>query len=98
MWIAEPLVPDAKESDVSDQGPTIAALQVEERVFPPSDEFVAGARITDPQVYEAARRDLQGFWAEQAAKLDWIEPWDQVLDRSNARSSSGSPAGSSTCP
>ena len=69
---------------MSDEGPTIAALQVEERVFPPSDEFVARARITDPQIYERSRRDLEGYWAEQAAKLDWIEPWDQVLDRSHA--------------
>jgi len=53
-------------------------------VFPPSDEFVARARITDPQIYEHARRDLEGYWSEQAAKLDWMAPWNQVLDRSNA--------------
>jgi len=69
---------------MSDQGHTIEALQVEDRVFAPSDTFVAGARITDPEVYERARTDLEGFWAEQAAKLDWMEPWTQVLDRSNA--------------
>ncbi len=69
---------------MSDHGQTIEALQVEDRVFAPSDTFVAGARITDPEVYERARTDLEGFWAEQAAKLDWMEPWTQVLDRSNA--------------
>jgi len=53
---------------VSDQGPTIAALQIEERVFPPSDEFVARARITSPDIYEKARGDLEGFRAEQAPK------------------------------
>ncbi len=69
---------------MSDQGPTIAALQVEDRIFAPSEEFVAGARITDPDVYERGRADLEGYWADQATRIDWIEPWTQVLDRSNA--------------
>ena len=69
---------------MSDMGPTIEALQVEDRVFAPSDAFVAGARITDPAVYEDARADMEGYWADQARGLDWIEPWTQVLDRSNA--------------
>ena len=69
---------------MTDQGHTIEALQIEDRVFAPSDTFVAGARITDPEVYERARTDLEGYWAKQAAMLDWMEPWTQVLDRSNA--------------
>ncbi len=69
---------------MSDQGPTISALQVEDRVFTPSDEFVAKARMSDPSVYERGRTDLEGYWEEQAAKLDWMEPWTQVLDRSGA--------------
>ncbi len=69
---------------MSDQGPTISALQVEDRVFAPSEAFVAAARITDPDVYERGRSDLEGYWAEQAQQLDWIEPWTQVLDRSGA--------------
>jgi acetyl-CoA synthetase len=72
------------EDDMSDQGPTIEALQVEDRVFAPSEEFVSAARVSDPAIYEAARADLEGFWAEQAATLEWMEPWTQVLDRSNA--------------
>jgi acetyl-CoA synthetase len=69
---------------MSDQGPTIASLQNEDRIFAPSEEFVAKARITDPEIYERARGDLEGFWAEQAAALEWMEPWTQVLDRSKA--------------
>ena len=33
--------------------------------------------------YEAEREralsDPAGFWAEKAAALDWLEPWEQVL-------------------
>jgi len=28
-------------------------------------------------------KDPEGFWAEQAAALDWSTPWDKVLDASN---------------
>ena len=28
--------------------------------------------------------DPAGFWAEQATRIDWIRPWDQVLDLSEA--------------
>ena len=69
---------------MSDHEPTISALQVEDRVFAPSEGFVAGARITGPEIYDRARNDLEGFWSEQAAKLEWMTPWTQVLDRSNA--------------
>jgi acetyl-CoA synthetase len=72
------------EDEMSDQGPTIEALQVEDRVFAPSEEFAAAARVSDPAIYETARADLEGFWAEQAGTLEWMEPWTQVLDRSNA--------------
>src|SRR6185503_3907361 len=28
-------------------------------------------------------KDPDGFWAEQAAQLDWSKKWDKVLDDSN---------------
>ncbi len=62
----------------------ITALQVENRVFPPSPDFVAAARVSDPGVYAAAASDTESYWAEQSKALDWIEPWTQVVDRSNA--------------
>jgi acetyl-CoA synthetase len=51
--------------------------------FEPSEEFVAHATLSDPAIYEEADRDWQGWWATQAGKLDWFEPWHQVLDDSN---------------
>ncbi len=32
----------------------------------------------------AAAADPIGFWVDRAAELDWFEPWDTVLDDSNA--------------
>ena len=29
-------------------------------------------------------QDIEAFWAERAATLDWYQPWQQVLDRSDA--------------
>jgi acetyl-CoA synthetase len=51
--------------------------------FEPSEEFVAHATLNDPAIYEEADRDWQGWWATQAGKLDWFQPWHQVLDDSN---------------
>jgi acetyl-CoA synthetase len=56
-------------------------LEVER--FPPPEEFRANAVVQDPAIYDEAERDPEGFWAEQAKRLDWFEEWDQVLDWSN---------------
>ncbi len=58
----------------------ISALLLEERRFPPSDEFRAQANASDPAIYERARQDPEGFWAEQATGIDWIEPYREVLE------------------
>ena len=34
-------------------------------------------------VHAHSLKDPEGFWAEQAARIDWSKPWDQVLDSSN---------------
>ncbi|MFD5213120.1 acetate--CoA ligase [Microbacterium sp. NPDC058345] len=55
----------------------------ESRQFPPSEEFVAQT-IDDPAMYERAKNDREGFWAEQARELlHWNTPFTQVLDWSN---------------
>jgi acetyl-CoA synthetase len=69
---------------MSDPGATIATLEQEGRRFPPPEDFAARARISDPEIYERASADLEGFWREEAERLDWIEPFDTVLDRSKA--------------
>src|SRR5690554_5549723 len=35
------------------------------------------------EVYARSLADPEGFWGEAAEEIDWIERWDQVLDRSN---------------
>jgi len=62
---------------------TLANLATETRSFPPSDEFVARASHT-AATYDRAAADRLGFWAEQAQRLDWAQPWDEVLDWSDA--------------
>ncbi|HEY3933278.1 MAG TPA: acetate--CoA ligase [Gemmatimonadales bacterium] len=54
-------------------------LLSEERRFPPSAAFAAGAQAT-AATYAAARTDRIGFWADQAAQLEWFTPWRTVLD------------------
>ncbi len=58
----------------------IDALLTEERKFPPPPEFAANAVVNDPAIYEEAARDPEAYWAREAKRLDWIEPWTQVLD------------------
>ena len=55
--------------------------QVEE--FEPPAEFRARARVRNPDVYESAERDPEGYWAEQARQLHWDQPFTSVLDESN---------------
>jgi len=65
---------------VSETEATIDALLSENRVFEPADEFRAQALWNDPAVYERASADPEGFWAEQAESLDWVQKWDQVME------------------
>ena len=72
--------------DDADQAPAPGAraaiddFYLEERRFPPSDEFRAQARYPDRSVYEQADADFEAFWAEQARALDWFAEWDRVLE------------------
>ena len=34
------------------------------------------------ETYERWRRDPQGFWADAAAEIDWVRPWEKVFDPS----------------
>jgi acetyl-CoA synthetase len=59
---------------------SLAALLDERRTFPPSKEFRARANWNDPQIYDRAQKDPEGYWAEQAKNLDWFTPWQRVLE------------------
>ncbi len=69
-------------SEQPGQGPTLDNLLTESRTFPPSDEFARQANAT-AELYDRAAADRDAFWAEQAGKLVWDTPWNQVLDWSD---------------
>ena len=48
--------------------------------FEPNVALREQANISDPGVYERAKKDPEGFWAEAARSLDWFKPWDKVLE------------------
>ncbi|MFE2993532.1 acetate--CoA ligase [Nocardia sp. NPDC059246] len=51
--------------------------------YPPSAEFAAAAN-GDASLYARAQADRDGFWAEQARRLHWHQPFTQVLDWDDA--------------
>jgi acetyl-CoA synthetase len=61
---------------MSDQLDTLLS---EQRRFPPPAGFASSANGKE-ELYRAAERDREGFWAEQARALQWIRPWDRVLE------------------
>ena len=57
----------------------LEALSTESRRFEPPAALAASANVT-AEAYERASADRLGFWAEQAGRLEWAKPWDEVLD------------------
>jgi acetyl-CoA synthetase len=67
----------------------IESVLQENRVFPPSPEFVRQANISGMDAYRTmcaeAERDFEGFWSRLAREeLLWHKPFTKVLDESNA--------------
>jgi acetyl-CoA synthetase len=67
----------------------IQSVMHENRVFKPSDEFVAQANVSGMQAYRAlcqeAAENYTGFWARLAKEmLQWKKPFTRILDESNA--------------
>jgi acetyl-CoA synthetase len=58
----------------------IAALLEERRVIEPSKDFCDNAIVQTEDVYREAAEDLEGFWARQAERLRWSQPWQRVLE------------------
>ena len=58
----------------------IDTLLQENRKFPPPDEFSRAALVSSPEIYSTAAADPEAFWAEQARQLEWIKPWNTVLE------------------
>ncbi len=63
------------------QQATISALMRDEGAIPPPLHLARAAYLRNDSVErDRARRDPDGFWAEQAAGVEWIEPWTVVSD------------------
>lgn len=67
----------------------IESVLVENRVFPPSEATVKGARISGMAAYDAlckeAEKDFEGFWARLARdNVVWTKPFSKTLNESNA--------------
>ena len=63
-----------------DSADRIDTLLDEQRSFPPPPEFRDRAHVKNRDPYERAQRDREGYWAGWARELEWIKPWDRVLD------------------
>ena len=68
-------------ADRGDLDAELAGL-LEVETFEPPAEFREHALLNDPDVYEQASSDPQGWWAAQAEELDWFQKWSRVLDDS----------------
>ncbi len=55
-------------------------LLQETRSFPPPADFRAGALAADDALHAEGARDPEAFWARMAGELEWMRPWDRVLD------------------
>ncbi|MEB3198027.1 MAG: acetate--CoA ligase [Candidatus Sericytochromatia bacterium] len=67
----------------------ITSVLHETRLFPPPEAFASQAHVGSMEAYEALRREAaaapDAYWASQArALLHWDQPFEQVLDWSNA--------------
>jgi acetyl-CoA synthetase len=67
----------------------IESVLHEDRLFPPSAEFVKQANVSGMAAYQAlcdeASRDFEGFWGRLAKEhMLWHKPFTKVLDESNA--------------
>jgi acetyl-CoA synthetase len=64
---------------MADREQRLEALLKEDRRFQPPEAFRERANAADPTLYDRAAADPEGFWAEWARKLEWYEPWREVL-------------------
>jgi acetyl-CoA synthetase len=54
-----------------------------DKTYPPSADMVARAHVNAERyaaMYDASVTDTDGFWREQAQRIDWIKPFTQVRD------------------
>jgi acetyl-CoA synthetase len=67
--------------EASHSGDAIETYSLEDRRFPPPEAFKEASLVAGTFLYDEASRDLEGFWARQAADLlDWRSEWDTILE------------------
>src|SRR3546814_13779489 len=90
----------AQEPFMSDSQ-NFQSVLIENRVFPPSRDFVAGAGLNAERLaalHAQAEADHVGFRAGLAKKeLEWQTPFTQSLDDSHAPNSRWFEIGSASC-
>src|SRR5437588_11286417 len=69
----------SKDDDRTLRGPPFAGTSGRRRRGKKSS-MDARARSRYPEVYARWQRDPEGFWAEAASEIDWIEPAKKVFD------------------
>jgi len=62
----------------------IETVMEELRKFEPPESLAKDAYVKSLdeylEIHKRSMEDMEGFWAEKAEQLDWIEKWDRVLD------------------
>lgn len=84
----------ALDSTMPMEAPHMGGGNGTDRFYKPSDEIVERANITAymrskgfqtyEELYNWSIANPQEFWADQAQELTWFEPWQKVLDDSQA--------------
>ena len=68
-------------ADESKSVPTeIDALLDEHRTFAPPDAFTRAANVSDAAIYDTADADPERFWEGFAQQLEWMQPWQKILE------------------
>ena len=75
---------------------TLSNLLQRGRRFEPPADLADERQRQGGGLRRAADADRSAFWAEQAERLDWAQPWDRSSTGRTRRSRSGSSAASST--
>jgi acetyl-CoA synthetase len=58
-------------------------ISEQDKYYHPSKEIIRHANIRDYEtLYRKSIEDREGFWAEEAKKLEWYKKWNKVLDDS----------------
>jgi acetyl-coenzyme A synthetase (EC 6.2.1.1) len=68
---------------MSDDGDLEARLAAEETFTPPAS-FVEQANISDPDIYAEFEEEWPDCWRRAADLLDWMSPYADVLDTTDA--------------